>query len=159
MNENQPNFESLRRLMALKRHETPPPGYFNNFSRQVIARIRAGEADAASFSDQTFGSLPWFLRLFQTLETRPAFAGGFASMLCGLLVVGVVLAQRPESVSMAIMQPPAQEAAPLIASATPPVNKIFIADNSTNAVVNFPSYPIGSTPASVQLAAFPMSGN
>jgi hypothetical protein len=159
MNENQPNFESLRRLMALKRQETPPPGYFNNFSRQVIARIRAGEADAASFSDQTFGSLPWFLRLFQTLETRPAFAGGFATMLCGLLVVGVVLAQRPESVSLAVMQPPAQEAAPLVASATAPVNQFFIADNSTNPVVNFSSYPVGSMPASVQPAAFPILGN
>ena len=46
MNENENNFESLRRLLALKRHEMPPPGYFNNFSSQVVHRIRAGEPEA-----------------------------------------------------------------------------------------------------------------
>ena len=103
MNENQPNFESLRRLLALKRHETPPPGYFNNFSSQVMARIRAGETETADgWSGRLFASMPWLLSALQAVETRPVFAGGFATALCALLLFGAVIAQRPDSASMAI---------------------------------------------------------
>jgi hypothetical protein len=165
MNENEPNFESLRRLLALKRHETPPPGYFNNFSSQVIARIRAGQSAApASQSDAVFGGIPWFVRLLQSLETKPVFAGGFATALCGLLVFGAVMARQPESISQAILPPPPQVASPLLASATPttftqPVNEMLIADNSTNPVVNFAPSSGAQMPFSPQFANFPVSGN
>ena len=43
MNESENNFSELKRLLKLKRHEVPPPGYFNDFSAEIIARIRAGE--------------------------------------------------------------------------------------------------------------------
>lgn len=165
MNQNQPNFESLRRLLALKRHEVPPPGYFNNFSRQVIARIRAAEAEAeANWSERLFAQTPWLVKWLQGLETKPVFAGGFATALCALLLFGAVVAQRPESASQALLQPATQEVAPLVASATPttmvpPVNPMLIEDNSTNPVINFASAPVGQMPISAQFTTFPISGN
>ncbi|MEY3535057.1 MAG: hypothetical protein RLZZ582_633, partial [Verrucomicrobiota bacterium] len=35
----------LQQLLRLKRHETPPPGYFNDLSSGVMDRIRALEAE------------------------------------------------------------------------------------------------------------------
>jgi hypothetical protein len=148
MNEHQPNFESLRRLLALKRHETPPPGYFNNFSSQVMARIRAGETEVADgWLARLFASMPWLLGVLQAAETRPIFAGGFATALCALLLFGAVIAQRPDSVSTAFLQPASTLEAASLASATPsapsalqqPVNQFMVADNSTNPVTSLQS--------------------
>ncbi|HXF09733.1 MAG TPA: hypothetical protein VN625_03035 [Desulfuromonadaceae bacterium] len=102
MNENE-NFESLRRLLALKRHEVPPPGYFNRFSGNVIARIRAGEqpSDAA---ENLARHAPWLLKFFQMFEAKPAFASSFASALCLLLLFGIVYAERPDATPQPILQ-------------------------------------------------------
>ena len=44
MKESGQNFDELKKLLKLKRHELPPPGFFNHFSDEVVSRIRAGEA-------------------------------------------------------------------------------------------------------------------
>jgi len=85
MNDNNQDFEALRRLLALKRHEVPPPGYFEDFSSNVIARIRASEAVRRT---------PWLLRLLQAFESRPAYPVSFASALCLLLLFGIVSVQQ-----------------------------------------------------------------
>jgi len=164
MNENQPNFESLRHLLALKRHEVPPPGYFNNFSRQVIMRIRAGEAEAsASLSERLFAKMPWLLKSLQALETKPVYAGGFASAICLLLLFGAVIAQRPESSSQAFLQPATPEATSFASATptalTPPVNQMLIADNSTNPVFNLQasSTLFSQAPSQVPFSAQPVS--
>lgn len=72
------NFEELRRLLALKRHEQPPPGYFHEFSRQVITRIKAGETPAAdSLLERLVARAPWLQHLWSGLEAKPILAGAF----------------------------------------------------------------------------------
>jgi len=92
MNPESENFESLRRALALKRHEVPPPGYFNQFSASVISRIEAGERSVKSP-----GAFAWLQNLWQTLERKPAFAGAFGVAVCGLLVTGIVYSASLDS--------------------------------------------------------------
>jgi hypothetical protein len=97
MNENENNFESLRRLLALKRYEMPPPGYYNNFSRQVLQRIRASHNEpSVNLFEELINHAPWLARLVQALDVRPVLAGGFAGTLCMLLLFGIVYAERPD---------------------------------------------------------------
>ena len=147
MSENENDFEALRRLLAFKRHEIPPPGYFEDFSSRVIGRIRAGEA---------VRELPWLLRLLQAFEAKPAYPVALASALCTLLLFGIVsVEQSPELVSNPFSQNPtdfsfvphAQE---------PPV--AMLTSNSPPADVSlFGTQP--STSASYQPVNFSVDGN
>jgi hypothetical protein len=116
MKESENNFEALRRLLALKRHENPPPGYFNNFSSQVTARIRA---DEAGVSERLLDEAPWLMKFLKIFDAKPAFAGAFASALCLLLVLGIVLADRPDYSApqplLTQMTPMTESSAPLAA--------------------------------------------
>jgi hypothetical protein len=96
MSQDNQEFESLRRLLALKRHEQPPPGYFNDFSSQVIARIRAGERVDEGGFDRMFWEAPWLQRLWAAIETKPIMAGAFGAAVCALLVGGVLYSDRTE---------------------------------------------------------------
>ena len=88
MNPSPQDFDQLRKLLALKRHEPPPPGYFNHFSDKVIARIEAqGLVMRAS----------WRQRLFPELDARPVLACAYGLIITGLLVVGLGVSQSLDS--------------------------------------------------------------
>jgi hypothetical protein len=105
MNPDPADFDALRRLLALKRHEQPPPGYFNRFSSQVIARIKAGErGEPASVLERLFGKANWWQRLWAGLESKPGFAGAFGAAVCALVISGIVYSENgPAPVAQSLM--------------------------------------------------------
>src|SRR5215471_8421894 len=100
MKENEQQFDDLQRLLKLKRHEVPPPGYFNRFSGDVISRIRADERHASGeLASRLEASAPWLVKLLRIFEAKPGIVGGFATSLCVLLLLGVVFAEYSDTAS------------------------------------------------------------
>ncbi|HZV36264.1 MAG TPA: hypothetical protein VFB72_16930 [Verrucomicrobiae bacterium] len=83
-------FEKLQQLLKLKRHEQPPPGYFNNFPTLVINRLERA-------AEQQSGLQAWFSRAVGILETNPVAAGLFGMSVCGLLISGIAYSQSSGS--------------------------------------------------------------
>jgi hypothetical protein len=97
MNSAPEDFERLRRLLALKRHEQPPPGYFHSLPRQIASRIRAGDEGAPEMS--------WFQRVWSMLESKPAFAAMFGAAVCVVLISGIVNSDQGGGVAPVATQP------------------------------------------------------
>jgi hypothetical protein len=138
MNESNDNFDELKRLLKLTQHEVPPPGYFNNFSGEVISRIRSGEAGGSrSLVERLHVQAPWLVTLLRIFETKPGVMGAFATSLCLVLLIGVVLADRPDSAPANVLasSEPAPESAPTLA-AVAPVVAAAAADNSGGIAVS-----------------------
>jgi hypothetical protein len=164
MNENENNFESLRRLLALKRHETPPPGYFNDFSSQVLKRIGAGQTDqSTNMFEELFNHAPWLAKLLQSFNAKPVFAGGFAVALCLLLLLGIVYTERPDLTPQPFLQ--AANSAASLAAVSPttlsqPEDQMGIV-SSTNPVLSLQpmASPFGQQNPLAQPVSFSLSGN
>jgi hypothetical protein len=83
MNSDSNDFEALRKLMALKRYEQPPPGYFNRLPDRITARLERGE-----------GRLGFWQRFAGQFVFRPAFVYGFSLAALGALAVSVINSVR-----------------------------------------------------------------
>ena len=114
MNQDTENFEQLRRLLALKRHEQPPPGYFNNFSQEVIARIKVGEkGESGAVLERLLWEAPWLQRVWAAFEAKPILAGVFGVAVCGLLITGVIYSDKTDAASVALVPGTETESAPM----------------------------------------------
>jgi hypothetical protein len=99
-NNSEENFDQLRKLLKLKRYEQPPPGYFNDFSQRVIARLETVDSEHAGFLSP---DARWAKRLVRMLENNPLFGGGFGVAVCALLIYGVLSFQYVDRTSVAMM--------------------------------------------------------
>jgi hypothetical protein len=127
MNPEQENIQALRRLLALKRHEQPSPGYFDRFSGQVIARIRAGERAPDSFWERFGFEATWLQQIWAAFETKPLLAGAFGATVCALITMGFVFADGPsnlQSAPLSVLSPNGNRPA-IVQVATPVPGSIF----------------------------------
>lgn len=108
MQDQSQEFEQLRRLLALKRHEAPPPRYFEDFSSRVIDRIEV---------ENTRAGAGWFSNLMELLRVRPAMSASFCLATALVLLAATTLFESAPSSSTAKM--PTVE--PSFAAASEPV--------------------------------------
>lgn len=78
-------FAAVQKLLALKRHEEPPPGYFDRLPGEVRARIAHAEAHPE----------PWWRRWLESWDLSPALATSYAAVAISLVLGGVWMAKRP----------------------------------------------------------------
>lgn len=80
MNSQSDNFEHIRKLLALKRYEQPPPGYFDQLSARILNRIESSDA----------GQTTLWERLGFAFGSKPAFVCALGVVVCGLLCIGLL---------------------------------------------------------------------
>jgi hypothetical protein len=135
---NQDDFDRLRKLLALKRHEQPPPGYFNRLPNQIMARIEAGE-----------GEEKFWQRFIPSFTFRPAVAYGMGLAVCGVVALGVYYTSNlpvnntatANVNSMTASQPPALSPAPMVQPAAALASQNTSSVNSTNPVTEPSLFP------------------
>ncbi len=130
MNQSPEEFEKLRTLLTLKRHEQPPPGYFNQLPGEITARIEAGESAPGFWSS-----------LILALTIKPAYATACALFLCGAIGTGTYYSFRssggqPASQQMAVQPVKKTTEQPAIAAQPASINPnvVPIAFANTNPV-------------------------
>src|SRR5688500_16204049 len=84
MNSSPDDFKDLRRLLALKRHEQPPPAYFSYLPDKIQIRIERDDLSEHS---------TWWEWLVRKLDAQPVLAGAYAFAISGLMLLGFKLSQ------------------------------------------------------------------
>jgi len=156
------NFEALRKLLAVKKHEAPPPGYFDHLASDIRSRLANGEHRQSDWWREMGEEASWLQRLWASLAERPAFAGAFGMMVCGLVLGGFYFSQKPEVENATAtlaesfkMQAPSS--APLQVGQVP--NPQVLASSSTNPVMAVPTGASVFDQIGVQGQAAPVSFN
>jgi anti-sigma factor RsiW len=90
MNTEPQNFEQLRAILALKRHEVPPPRFFQDFPDKVMGRLHLQQHEEEA-------PLPWWQQLLPMFELRSAAVFGVFVVFGGLLVGSIILAAQQDA--------------------------------------------------------------
>jgi hypothetical protein len=142
MNSSPDDFRDLRRLLALKRHEQPPPGYFHYLPDKIAMRVE--RKDLSEYST-------WWEWLVQKLDARPVLAGAYACAISGLMLLGFKVSQDVQSEASTgtgwlatTIDPYTLEPGPRIQNAFGnPAELLYLNETtSTEAIVHEPGTPL-----------------
>lgn len=123
---NPDEFKQLQQLLALKRHEEPPPGYFDRLPGEIRARIAHAEAHPE----------PWWRRWLVAWDLSPALATGYAVVAVALVMGGVFVAGRNAG-------PGGTEVVTIGPAADPiPTNGVSASNAAPPGLFNTPSLPV-----------------
>ncbi len=87
MNADHDKQDELQRVLALKRHETPPSRFFTGFSDKVIDRLHVpGPAEVKT----------WWQRLGFDADNKPVLICASGVIVCVLLGIGWIASLRVE---------------------------------------------------------------
>jgi hypothetical protein len=131
------NFDRLIQLLALKRHEQPPPGYFDRLSREIRLEIEGANAPEASLGHRLRADTDWFRRLLRSLEARPYLAGVFGVCVCALVLSGIVYSEYLDRPDNTVTISSFSQAMPLAGMSAIPV-----ADAETNSSIRPVASPL-----------------
>lgn len=84
MNSSPDDFKDLRHLLALKKHEEPPPGYFSYLPDKIVIRIERGDLSEHS---------TWWEWLVAKFDAQPVLAGAYAFAISGLMLLGLKVSE------------------------------------------------------------------
>lgn len=110
------DFKDLRALLALKRHEKPPPGYFNYLPDKIQMRMEREELSQYS---------SWWQWLIQKSDAQPVLAGAYAFAISGLMLLGFKLSQDLQHESTARSGIFGNTLDPLTLHPAPAIQKLF----------------------------------
>ena len=94
MNSDSNEFETLRKLMALKQYEQPPPGYFNRLPIRIANRLECGE-----------GQVGFWEGLLTQFTFRPAFVYGFSLTALSALTASLIYSVKSQPEGLAQTPP------------------------------------------------------
>lgn len=70
----------LVRLLSLKRHELPPPGFFDQLPSRILVSLRAG----TEIAEQS-----WWEKVWQTVVQQPMVGLSYATLGVGAVLFGI----------------------------------------------------------------------
>lgn len=149
MSSSPEDFRNLRRLLALKRHEQPPPGYFKYLPDKIMVKIERDDLSEHS---------TWWEWLVEKFDARPVLAGAYAFAISGLMLLGLKLSQDLQneggSTFMGWMNDPVNSAPnPRIVNHFANPGNIYLLGTSTETVFEEPAQPVSYQ------GAFPIQPN